>query len=349
MNVIEILNAPWAIIPEKLSEIQEIYRVRMERIEIDLAAIEAQIGKPLDNKRKPYSVDGGTAIIPVEGVIAKKMNLFTKVSGGVSTEILGDDFAAAMNDPEVHSILLAIDSPGGQVDGTQALADQVFAARGIKPIVAVGDGMMASAAYWVGSAADEVYTSGDTTAVGSIGVVAKHTDYSQREHAEGIKVTEITAGKYKRLASEHEPLSKEGRQSIQEQVDHLYSVFVDNVARHRGVDSQTVANSMADGRIFLGKHAVHAGLVDGVSTKEAIVARLNRDHAEGRKRDPLHEAIFRRAASLLAGSRKPSPATALDLANRASVLQAEALAEGRELSNIEAVKAAYAEAGIPLR
>lgn len=284
MKVIDVLDSPWAIIPEKLAEIREIYATHLRGEKIDIAAVEARIGKPLNNGHEGYSVSGGTAIIPIDGVISKKMNLFTQISGGASTQLIQQDLAEAMDDPEVHSILLAIDSPGGTVDGTQALADQVFAARGKKPIVALADGMMASAAYWIGSAADEVYTSGDTTAVGSIGVVAQHTDYSQREHAAGIKVTEIAAGKYKRIVSDHEPLSVEGRASIQEKVDHLYSVFVENVARHRGVDPEKVAGKMADGKLFLGKQAVKVGLVDGVSTQAAIVARLNQNYQDNRKR-----------------------------------------------------------------
>jgi signal peptide peptidase SppA len=284
MRVIDVLDSPWAILPEKLSEIQQIYLMHLNREKIDIAEIEEQIGKPLNNKKQRYTVEGGTAVIPIEGVISKKMNMFTRISGGASSQMFQSDLASAMNDPEVHSILLDIDSPGGTVDGTQAAADQVYAARGIKPIVALGDGMMASAAYWIGSAADKAYASGDTTAIGSIGVVAQHVDYSQREKNAGIKVTEITAGRYKRIASEHEPLTNEGRFDIQQKVDHLYSVFVDNVARHRGVDSQTVADHMADGKLFLGKQAVRAGLVDGVSTKAALVAQLNRNHLEKQTR-----------------------------------------------------------------
>jgi signal peptide peptidase SppA len=171
-------------------------------------------------------------------------------------------------------VLLYVDSPGGTVDGTQALADLIFNARGKKPIVAIADGMAASAAYWIGSAADKFFISGDTTLTGSIGVVAQHTDISTAEEKRGIKVTEITAGKYKRIASEHAPLTDEGRASIQERVDHLYSVFVDNVARNRGVSSDLVASDMADGKLFVGKQAIKAGLVDGVSTPEAAIASL---------------------------------------------------------------------------
>jgi signal peptide peptidase SppA len=283
-KILDVLDSPWLIVPDKLAQIRGIYETHLRGEKIDVDGVLAKLQKTPNSDREGLTVQGGTAIIPVYGVIGKKMNLFTQISGGTSTQLIGQDFAEAMNDPEVHSILLAIDSPGGTVDGTQALADQIYEARGKKPIVAVGDGMMASAAYWIGSAADKVYTSGDTTAVGSIGVVAQHTDYSQREHTEGIKVTEITAGKYKRIASEHEPLSVEGRASIQEKVDHLYSVFVESVARNRGVDPDHVAAKMADGKVFLGKQAVKAGLVDGVSTQAALVARLNQNHLEGRTR-----------------------------------------------------------------
>ena len=284
MKVLDVLDSPWLIVPDKLAQIRGIYETHLRGEKIDVDAVLAKLAKPNDADSIGSTVQDGTAIIPIYGVIGKKMNMFTRISGGTSTQLIGQDFAEAMADPNVHSILLAIDSPGGTVDGTQALADQIFEARGTKPIIAVGDGMMASAAYWIGSAADKVYTSGDTTAIGSIGVVAQHTDYSQAEHAAGIKVTEITAGKYKRIASDHEPLSVEGRAAIQEKVDHLYSVFVDSVARNRGVDPETVAAKMADGKVFLGKQAVKAGLVDGVSTQPALVAKLNQNYLHNRTR-----------------------------------------------------------------
>lgn len=278
--IIDVLNSPWAIIPEKLLEIQEIYTVHMRGDKIDVKAIEKRIGHPLNNDRENYVNDGGTAIIEVQGVIMKRANMFTQISGATSTQLLAKDFETAMADPSVHSIVLAVDSPGGSVDGTQAMADTVRAARdtGRKAIVAVADGMMASAAYWIGSAADKVYISGDTTSVGSIGVVAKHMDYSKAEEAAGVKVTEISAGKYKRVASQHEPLSQEGRQTLQDQVDHIYSVFVDAVAANRGVSTERVLSKMADGKLFIGKQAIDAGLVDGVSTIGAQVAKLYKKH-----------------------------------------------------------------------
>jgi len=278
MKILDVLDSPWAITPEKLLEIRAIYATHLRGDKIDIAAVEARIGRPLKNEREPYVLNGSTAIVNIEGVLAKKANLFMDISGGTSMQIIESDFKAAMSDPEVKSIVLLIDSPGGTVDGTESLANLIYDARGSKPIVAIADGMAASAAYWIGSAADKIYAADNSTKVGSIGVVATHEDYSQAEHAAGVKITEITAGKYKRIASSHEPLSQDGRASIQSMVDHIYSNFVETIARNRSVGVAKVSDEMADGRVFLGKQAVSAGLVDGISTLPALVSRLNREH-----------------------------------------------------------------------
>lgn len=275
MKLLDVLTAPWAIVPDKLLEIQEIYATHLRGEKIDIRAVEARLGRPLANEQKGYDIRDGVAVLPLDGVIAKRANLFSQVSGGVSTELVGRDFRQALADPEVHSIVLNIDSPGGTVDGTQALAALIHGARGTKPVIAYTDGMMASAAYWIGSAADQVVIGGPTPTVGSIGVVAKHVDVSAAEAQRGLRTTEIVAGKQKRVASQYGPLTEDGRKSMQDQVDYLYSIFVDEVAKHRGVAADTVYSDMADGRVFIGRQALDAGLVDGVSTLDQLIADLN--------------------------------------------------------------------------
>jgi signal peptide peptidase SppA len=284
-KIIDILAAPWAIEPMKLREMTEIYgnRLRDESEEeraARIAAVEAKLGRELDNTPKNYSIEGdGVAVIPVHGVIAKRMNWFMEISGGVSTQLLGRDIRMAVNDPNVHSLILSVDSPGGTVDGTEELANLVHEARNEKAIITHGDGSMFSAAYWIGSSADRIFLSGNTAGAGSIGVVAQHIDYSEYEQKRGIKVTEITAGKYKRVASQHAPLTAEGRATIQAQLDHIYKVFVDTVARNRRTSSDDVLDRMADGRIFLGKQAKESGLVDGFATLEDLVGMLDSERA----------------------------------------------------------------------
>lgn len=276
MKLLDVLNSPWAIVPEKLREIQSIYMTHLRGEKIDIKAIEAKIGQPLNNERKNYDVISGVAVLPVEGVIAKKMNLFTRISGGVSSQILANDFREIMdpNRKDIKAVILNIDSPGGAVNGTQELSRLIASYRGKKPIVSYSDGMMASAAYWIGSAADQIYISGDNVEVGSIGVVTQHIDVSGWESKNGIKTTEITAGKYKRIASEYAPLSESGREYIQDILDQIYSAFVQDVADFRSVTVEQVLGNMADGRIFLGNKTIQAGLVDGVSTLDELITRL---------------------------------------------------------------------------
>lgn len=281
MKLLNILTGPWAIQPEKLLEIQEIYATHLRGDKIDIAGVEKRLGRPLANERTGYTLQNGVAIIPVDGVLAKRMNLMTEISGGSSSEQIARDIREAANDPAATAILLTIDSPGGTVDGTQAIADAISAARASKPTAAWTDGCMCSAAYWIGAAAGQVYIGADTAQVGSIGVVASHNDVSGKQAAAGIKTTEITAGKYKRIASQYEPLSQDGRATIQAQVDYLYSIFVGAVAKARGVSEEKVLLDMADGRVFIGRQAIAAGLVDGVSTLDALIDTLNQQASAG--------------------------------------------------------------------
>lgn len=274
MNVLSILNSPWAILPDRLAKIQQIYLNRSEDLAERIARAEASLGRELENNQPSYLVTNGVAEVFLHGVVAKRMNMFHQISGGCSSQLVGRDLNAALQDPTVSSIVLHIDSPGGTVDGTQSLSDLVFQARQRKTVVALASGMMCSAAYWIGSAASAVYIEEETTNVGSIGVVASHIDISRAEQREGITTTEIVAGRFKRVASQYAPLSDAGRAVLQDQVDYLYSIFVANVARNRETSVDAVLNGMADGRVFIGSQAIDAGLVDGIVTRGQLLNRL---------------------------------------------------------------------------
>ena len=273
MKLLDVLTSPWAIEPAKLLEIKAIYATHLRGEKIDIGAVEKRLGRPLDNQPKSYDVQDGVAVVCLDGVIAKRMNMFSQISGGTSAELVGRTIQEACADPAVHSIILSVDSPGGTVDGTQTLADIVAGCS--KPIVTLASGTMCSAAYWIGSAANACYITDSTTHVGSIGVVATHTDVSGQQAAQGVKTTEIYAGAYKRIASSYAPLTKEGKQSIQDAVDYSYGLFVDAVAKNRNCTADVVLKDMADGRIFIGQQAIDAGLVDGVSTLAQLVQQLN--------------------------------------------------------------------------
>src|SRR5574337_1172133 len=134
MNLLDVLTGPWAIQPDKLLEIQAIYAAHARGERADLPAIAARLGRPLDNSQnnRGYQLAGDVAVVPLSGVLAKKMNLFADISGGSSTEMIGASVRAAAADPKARAIVLTVDSPGGTVDGTQALAAIVRAAAGAK-------------------------------------------------------------------------------------------------------------------------------------------------------------------------------------------------------------------------
>lgn len=272
MNLADIVYGPWMIREEMHSEIMAIYDRHVRGETANIQAIEATLGRKMDNQRKSYDVVDGVAILPLIGVIAKRANMFTRISGGVSTEIFGEEFKSALTDPDVTAIVINIDTPGGAVDGTPDLADMIYSARGQKPILAWSSGMVASAGIYIATAADRLYISSDVVVTGSIGVVTMHRDVSRAEDMRGIKTTEITSGKYKRIASTYSPLSEEGREDIQGRLDHIYSIFVESVAKYRGMSVDDVLGRAADGRIFLGKQGINAGLVDGIMTFDQVMA-----------------------------------------------------------------------------
>jgi signal peptide peptidase SppA len=353
MQLLDLLLSPWAIAPDMLREIQAIYATHLRGEKIDIEALEARLGRPLANDQQEYRVEeGGIAVLPIEGVMAPKANLFMRVSGGASTQMLTKQIESAMADARVKGLVLAIDSPGGSVFGAPELASAIYRMSQEKPIATVGENRMASAAYWAGSAANALFISGPTVEAGSIGVVGTHS-YDPRG-AQGV--TEITAGKYKRIATPNAPLTKEGREYLQAQVDHVYTVFVNAVAVHRGVTPEQVLEHMADGRVFIGQQAIDAGLVDGVATVDEVVAQMadNPDAFMKRRKAKVMSVSASKTANHGAGaapaSAPPQPSNpqgtkSMDIeklkAEHGDVYQAAlALGATAERARIQAVQAA---------
>lgn len=271
---------PWAILPDKLAEIQELISLRAAGIRFSVEEIRERIGFDAAAPRR-VSTDGSVAVIPIYGVLSQRMNLMSAMSGGTSTEQLSDQVRQAMADSDVGAIVFDVDSPGGNVNGIPELADELFSYRGTKPMVAVVNPLNASAAYWLTSQANEIVVtpSGQT---GSIGVVAIHQDMSGALEQEGVRVNLVSAGKYKVEGNPYQPLDDEARQAIQSSVDDYYRMFTDAVARGRGVKSSDVRSGFGEGRVLGAKAAVSAGLADRVDTLQGTIARLS--SGQGRAR-----------------------------------------------------------------
>ena len=280
MKLIDLIQEEaWAIKPDVLDTIHAVLAAKLHSESVDIAEIEAKIGRPLDNQRDPeLDIRDGVAVIPVRGILAKRMNLMTAISGGTSTEILKQDIQAALDDDSIEAIILDVDSPGGTVAGTMELATWLYEQRERKrkPIKAFANEQMASAAYWIGSAGIPISAQA-TAQIGSIGVITAHYDYSQYDAKMGVKRTFLTAGKYKAIGNNAEPLSQEARDYIQERLDQLYTLFVDSVAQNRGVSAEYVLNEMAEGKIFLAKQAMEINLIDNISNSLDDLVRATQE------------------------------------------------------------------------
>lgn len=276
MNIETVQNTVWAILPAKLEEINAVivhYLDGGERLSYDVTEYSNPVGEKIDGMKYSYQMQGGVRMLDIFGSISQRANLMTEFSGGISVEILNKEFNQALNDPSVTAILLNVNSPGGTVHGMKTLSDLIFESRSKKKICAYSDGLMCSAAYFIGSSASTIIST-ETSQIGSIGVCLTHYDMSKRDEESGVKRTEIFAGKYKRMGTDARPLDEEGKAYLQEMVDQYYSVFVETVARNRGV-SVDEALSMADGKVFIGSEALKAGLVDHIGNIDAALSTLN--------------------------------------------------------------------------
>lgn len=213
---------------------------------------------------------GQVAVLPLYGTISKRAGLLGESSGGTSVDAFAKQLRAYLSDPAVSAIVIDADSPGGSVEGIPEMASELYASRGVKPILAVANTIAASAAYWLVSAAEEVYVT-PSGQVGSIGVFAAHDDLSKAMEAAGVKTTLVSAGKYKTEGSPYEPLGDEARAAIQENVDAYYDLFTKAVAKGRGVPVDTVRGGYGEGRMAVAKRAADLGMVDGVATLEQVI------------------------------------------------------------------------------
>ena len=259
-----ITGDPWAITETALHTILEVAARENEAPE----TVAAKLGRQLQNSYNATERDG-VAIIPVTGPLFRYANIFTAISGASSYELIARDFMSALENPQIHSIILDIDSPGGEVNGVSELASMIFEARGIKPIVAYASGDAASGAYWIASSADEIVVS-ETSALGSIGVVGIYRGKSAKESAETVEIVS-SQSPHKRL----NPMSDDGRAKLQTRIDAMADVFVSTIARNRDVSADHVLEHYGGGDVMIGANAVNAGLADRVGSLERLITELS--------------------------------------------------------------------------
>jgi signal peptide peptidase SppA len=265
---------PWALEKTKLITVANFLRFKALGGKYSQEEVAARIHHKTEASVR--QADGSVGVLPIHGVIGERMNMLDDISGGTSTELISKQFRAMLNDNTVKAIVFDINSPGGVARSVEELAQEIYDARGIKPMVAQVNTCAASAAYWIATQADEVVVTPSGQA-GSIGVYAIHEDISQMLEMEGIKETLVYAGEFKVLGNEFEPLSAAAKTIMQQRVDELAVSFTGGVARGRGVAVSTVNDSFGQGLMFGASDLVKRGMADRVAPVADTLARFGID------------------------------------------------------------------------
>lgn len=228
---------------------------------VEMSAMDDNYDRPM-----PCDVVDGVAVIEISGMLTSGASWW-----GTTYSEIRDSVTRCVESADVQGILLSIDSPGGSTDGAFELAADLVKAGKQKPIWCVADVNCYSAAYLLASTAAKLYQATTSGGVGSIGVYVAHLDYSKKLEKEGINITLISAGKGKTNANQYEPLSKDAKGALKENVDRLYAAFVEAVAKNRNMTADAVINLGA--QLFQGAAAgMAAGLSDAKGTFETALA-----------------------------------------------------------------------------
>lgn len=235
-----------------------------------------------DVMRKIYNVQDGVATINVSGSLVNGSAGYAIYYGITGYDDIRAALVKAVSNQNVSSIILNVSSGGGHVAGCHETAQLIARVNKVKPVVTYTGSTMGSAAVWTGSAASYI-VAGETATVGSIGIIMVHMEKSKMLEDMGVKATVIRAGAEKALASPYEPLSDKAKENLQAQAAELYDIFIKQVAESRGVSVTTADTKFGQGREFLGKAALAAGLVDKVGTYEDAFAKAMALGASARK------------------------------------------------------------------
>lgn len=264
----------WYVHEQKMNEMLAFIELRLSGGIADsgtLASIRAARKVSAARARNLASGAGSAvAVIPVYGMLMHRGNMDISGPSSCSTESLLQQLRQAVNDPGVRSIVFDIDSPGGDVDGVDELATEIYQARKQKKISAVSNCLCASAAYYLASQATEVVAS-PSSLTGSIGVYTMHEDDSKALDNMGVKFTLIKFGENKAEGISTEPLSDSAREHLQEMVDTFGAMFEKAVARGRGLKQSEVHAKFGQGRVFDAKTAMRLGMVDRVATLDEVL------------------------------------------------------------------------------
>lgn len=222
-------------------------------------------------EERGVSVHDNVAVVPVYGTLGKNMSFMDQFSGATSTKTLIDTIDRLAAEPNISSVVFDFNSGGGSVHGTIEVSDAILKLSKEKNTFSVANDTMASAAYWIGSSADQVYVATETSGVGSIGVYQVVYDKTAAMQADGVTAHFITAGKYKAVGMSERGITAEEIAHLDEGIQRIYDLFVKHVSSRRSISESEIRNNIG-ASMQSGSYAVSAKLADGVMKLDEVIA-----------------------------------------------------------------------------
>jgi len=274
-----LFNTPLAITPGKLEVVIAALADRMGitqlfRADGTVFAFDGDWKSGTDareSRDRGYEVCEGVAIIPVTGTLVAKLGTLRPYSGMTGYDGIRGALSLALADDAVRAIAFDMESPGGEVAGCFDLVDAIYRARGTKPMWSILTETAYSACYALASATDRIVVP-RTGGTGSVGVISACMDMSKALDKAGVRVELITFGERKADGNEFSPLSPEARARFQADVDIMGNLFVDTVARNRGIARTKVLDTQA--MTYLGQAGVDIGFADAVMAPDEAFQEL---------------------------------------------------------------------------
>ena len=206
--------------------------------------------------------DAETVIIQVSGPLMKGDNC-----GDLGTASLKALTQIAANTPSVNTIVFMVDSPGGTVDGTKSFADTIKGCG--KNTICVADGLMCSAAYWIGSSCDKVFAASTTDIIGSIGTMCTIVDASAALEKKGYVIREYYASASTDKNKIYSDAEKgDGKALISEMLDPMNNEFMGTVKANR---AGKINEAVLTGKTYMAEQATEMGLVDGIKSMDEVL------------------------------------------------------------------------------
>lgn len=176
----------------------------------------------------------------------------------------------------IKAVVIVINSGGGDASSSEKLADGIIKLRTKKPVFAVIEGLGASGAYWMASAANKIYAM-RTSLVGSIGVIGINPDVSGLMDKLGVKIEIMKVGEYKDMLTPFAPTTDEAKEKYTRILENSYAVLKGSISKNRSMTPENLELS-ANGEIFSSQRALELGLIDKVGTFEEALGDLTKTY-----------------------------------------------------------------------